>query len=84
MQHNFVDTDFGGHDWNEELAEALMAAYDSPTGDSAYQEIKNMISHLGDPYTRLVAPRYYQQLLTGSRFSHSAADREGRLNRSLK
>lgn len=57
VEHNFVDPSFGGSDWDEQLATTLMAAYDSPSGESAYKEIDVMFKALGDPYTRLVPPR---------------------------
>ena len=52
--HNFVDQNFGGRNWDEELGTALMAAYDAPSGDSAYGAISELLSLLKDPYTRLI------------------------------
>lgn len=57
MKGNFVDGNFNGHNWDKELGSALMAAYDSPDGPTAYQEIKDMVFGLGDPYTRIVPAR---------------------------
>lgn len=54
VDHNYVDQSFAGHNWDEELANALMTAYEAPTGDSAYEAITDLLSRLKDPYTRLV------------------------------
>ena len=52
--HNFVDQNFAGKNWDEELGTALMSAYEAPSGDSAYGAISDLLSLLKDPYTRLV------------------------------
>lgn len=57
VQLNFIDPSFGGHDWDESLAEALTDAYRSASGTPAFKRIEQMISSLGDPYTRIVPPR---------------------------
>lgn len=60
---NFIDPDFGGTDWDERLEDALSAAYSSSSGERAYSEIQGMMESLGDPYTRLVPPRYSTHLV---------------------
>jgi hypothetical protein len=52
----FVDPSFNGHDWQDELREHMMAAYNSGSSDDAFGEIGHMLDELGDPYTRRVAP----------------------------
>ena len=52
--HNFVDQNFAGKNWDEELGTALMSAYDAPSRDSAYGAISDLLSLLKDPYTRLI------------------------------
>ena len=54
VKGNYVDGNFNGHNWDRDLGSALMAAYDSLDGASAYQEIKDMVHGLGDPYTRII------------------------------
>lgn len=53
----FVDTRFAGHNWDQELAESLNAAYSAESGENAYREISHMLSKLGDPFTRVVPAR---------------------------
>lgn len=50
----YVDGDFGGNNWERELATSLMSAYRSPDGQSAYSVVADMVQKLGDPFTRLV------------------------------
>lgn len=56
MSKAYVDLDFGGHEWEGELSQALVAAYRAPTGDAAYKEIAHMLDKLGDPFTRIMPP----------------------------
>ena len=53
----FVDARFAGHNWDQELAESLNAAYSAESGENAYREISHMLSKLGDPFTRVVPAR---------------------------
>jgi len=52
----YVDSEFGGHEWEGELSQALVAAFRAPTGDAAYKEIGRMLDKLGDPFTRIMPP----------------------------
>ena len=54
MADAFVDSGFAGHDWEQELNEALTSAYRAKTSDKAYAEISHMLAKLGDPFTRIV------------------------------
>ena len=54
----FVDARFSGHNWDRELTDSLNAAYASDSGEGAYREISHMLAKLGDPFTRVVPPRY--------------------------
>ena len=56
MDDAFYDANFGGKDWEQELGEALSAAYTSDKPQRAYAEIGRMLSKLGDPFTRIVSP----------------------------
>lgn len=60
----FVDARFAGHNWDQELTESLTAAYSAESGENAYREISHMLSKLGDPFTRVVPPRYITPLYT--------------------
>ena len=54
VEDAYVDGRFGGHDWEAELSDALVAAYAAKTGDTAYAQIGTMLDKLGDPFTRIV------------------------------
>ena len=53
----YVDARFAGHNWDQELTESLNAAYSAESGENAYKEISQMLSKLGDPFTRVVPAR---------------------------
>ncbi|KAG2431731.1 hypothetical protein HXX76_009227 [Chlamydomonas incerta] len=57
--HSFVDPAFNGHDWEGELREHMMKAYNSGNGSAALGEIGAMLEELGDPYTRRIPPEEY-------------------------
>jgi len=40
----------------------MIAAYNSKDGRTAYREIQAMLSDLGDPYTRIIPPRFDAEL----------------------
>ena len=54
IEDAYVDAQFGGHQWEDELSNALVATYAAEDGDGAYKQISNMLSKLGDPFTRIV------------------------------
>ena len=54
VEDAYVDGRFGGHNWEEELSDALVAAYGASSGDTAYAQIGHMLEKLGDPFTRIV------------------------------
>ncbi|EFJ47344.1 hypothetical protein VOLCADRAFT_92124 [Volvox carteri f. nagariensis] len=55
----FVDPRFNGHDWEGELREHMMAAFNAEEPEAAFGEIGRMLGELGDPYTRRVPPEEY-------------------------
>jgi carboxyl-terminal processing protease len=59
VQQTYVDQDFGGHDWDQELRESMTAAYKSTDGPQAFGQISSMLAKLGDPFTRIVPARYF-------------------------
>eukprot|EP00878_Enallax_costatus_P010914 GHUV01011400.1.p1 GENE.GHUV01011400.1~~GHUV01011400.1.p1 ORF type:complete len:434 (+),score=100.93 GHUV01011400.1:225-1526(+) len=63
---SFVDDRFNNHNWPEELKSHMVAAYNSKDGKGAYQEISNMLEDLGDPYTRIIAPKEYADFRVSS------------------
>ena len=54
IEDAYVDAQFGGHQWEDELSNALVATYAAEDGAGAYKQIGNMLSKLGDPFTRIV------------------------------
>lgn len=58
IEDAYVDAQFGGHQWEDELSNALVATYAAEDGDGAYKQIGNMLSKLGDPFTRIVPASY--------------------------
>ncbi|GLC33706.1 hypothetical protein PLESTB_000106100 [Pleodorina starrii] len=55
----FVDPSFNGHDWESELREHMMTAFNAANPDAAFGEIGHMLEELGDPYTRRIPPEEY-------------------------
>lgn len=45
-------------DWPQTLVKAMTRASNAADSDSAFQEISEMLDTLGDPYTRIIGPRY--------------------------
>ena len=54
IEDAYVDAQFGGHQWEDELSNALVATFAAEDGEGAYKQISNMLSKLGDPFTRIV------------------------------
>ncbi len=54
IEDAYVDAQFGGHQWDDELSNALVATFAAEDGEGAYKQISNMLSKLGDPFTRIV------------------------------
>ncbi len=54
IEDAYVDAQFGGHAWEDELSNALVATYGAEYGEGAYKQIGSMLAKLGDPFTRIV------------------------------
>eukprot|EP00884_Botryococcus_braunii_P016131 jgi/Botrbrau1/3200/Bobra.37_2s0030.1 len=66
VEEAYVDGDFGGNNWERELASSLMSAYKSPNGEAAYSIVMHMVEKLGDPFTRLVPAQEYADFRVSS------------------
>ncbi|KAK9811756.1 hypothetical protein WJX72_009554 [[Myrmecia] bisecta] len=66
VSDSFVDSGYGGRNWDEELSHGLMSAYTAKDGNAAYNQISNMLDKLGDPYTRIVPPSEYRDFRVSS------------------
>ncbi len=54
IEDAYVDAKFGGHQWEDELSNALVATSSAENGEGAYKQIGAMLAKLGDPFTRIV------------------------------
>lgn len=54
----FVDPSFNGVDWQAVRKDYLSRTYEDSA--TAYQDIKEMLSLLGDPYTKFITPKEYE------------------------
>lgn len=62
----YEDASFAGRDWESDLADGLISASAATTPEDAYQQINLMLSRLGDPFTRIIPPREFQDFRIGS------------------
>lgn len=62
----YVDPSFNGTDWEAELGEELTAASASSNPNEARQNIVSMLSKLGDPFTRWIPPKEYNDFRVSS------------------
>lgn len=56
MGETFVDPQFNGLDWPEQLRAHMMAAFNSGEPSFASKQLDTMLEALGDPYTRHITP----------------------------
>jgi len=62
----FVDPKFNNTDWEAELANGLNQIADVSNPTEASKSISDMLGKLGDPFTRWVPPREYQDFRVSS------------------
>lgn len=62
----FVDPEMNGLDWTRELSAALVQAADDQNSETASKHISEMLEKLGDPFTRWISPREYEDFRVGS------------------
>ena len=60
VNSEFVDQDFNQVNWLEKRQELLERDY--ATQDQAYQAIRESLKELGDPYTRFLDPKKFEEL----------------------
>ena len=60
INHQYVDTTFNNHNWQEVRNEYLERSY--PTKKEAYDSIREMLEQLGDPYTRFMDPEEFKNM----------------------
>jgi carboxyl-terminal processing protease len=60
VNRNYVDDSFNGTDWSDRRQSLLASDYTSE--EQAYAAIRDALSSLDDPYTRLIDPSQFSQL----------------------
>lgn len=64
VDQSYVDRTFNHHDWFSIRMKSVKKAYTST--QEAYAAIRNMLSLLGDPYTRFLTPQQYSSLTSSA------------------
>ncbi|XP_074306950.1 carboxyl-terminal-processing peptidase 3, chloroplastic [Silene latifolia] len=66
IRESFIDPSFNHQDWDLKLQQTLVEMFPLKSADAAYSKIRGMVSSLGDPFTRIVSPKEYQNFRIGS------------------
>ncbi len=60
VNHQYVDTNFNGLNWQQVRREYLARSYSSK--EESYDAIRAMLERLGDPYTRFMNPEEFKNM----------------------
>ncbi|KAL6336970.1 hypothetical protein AAG906_036284 [Vitis piasezkii] len=66
IRETFIDPTFNHQDWDLKLQQTMVEMFPLRTADAAYNKISGMLSTLGDPFTRIISPKEYQNFRIGS------------------
>ncbi|KAK6244128.1 hypothetical protein QUC31_010537 [Theobroma cacao] len=66
IRETFVDPTYNHQDWDLKLQQTMVEMFPLKSADAAYGKIRGMLSTLGDPFTRIVSPKEYQNFRIGS------------------
>ncbi|XP_044469041.1 carboxyl-terminal-processing peptidase 3, chloroplastic-like isoform X2 [Mangifera indica] len=66
IRETFVDPTFNHQDWDSKLQQTMAEIFPLRSADAAYNKISGMLSTLGDPFTRIISPKEYQNFRIGS------------------
>ncbi|CAN4123351.1 unnamed protein product [Withania somnifera] len=66
IRETFVDPTFNHQDWDLKLQQTMVEMFPLRSEDAAYSKVRGMLSTLGDPYTRIISPKEYQNFRIGS------------------
>ena len=66
LTETYVDPTFNHLDWQRELSSKLNSIATAPSKDAAAEQIATMVSKLGDPFTRWVSPKDYEDFRVSS------------------
>ncbi|BFI30960.1 carboxyl-terminal processing protease [Marchantia polymorpha subsp. ruderalis] len=60
VRETYVDPSFNHQDWDLTLESSLADTLSDETSEEAYSKIKSMLASLGDPFTRIITPKEYE------------------------
>ncbi|KAM0942963.1 putative processing peptidase [Dioscorea sansibarensis] len=66
IRESFVDPTFNHQDWDLKLQQTMVEMFPLKSADAAYSKISGMLASLGDPFTRIISPKEYQNFRIGS------------------
>ncbi|XP_021740936.1 carboxyl-terminal-processing peptidase 3, chloroplastic-like [Chenopodium quinoa] len=66
IRESFIDPTFNHQDWDSKLQQTMVEMFPLRSADAAYNKISGMVSSLGDPFTRIINPKEYQNFRIGS------------------
>lgn len=66
IRETFIDPTYNHQDWDLKLQQTMVEMFPLRSADAAYNKISGMVSSLGDPFTRIISPKEYQNFRIGS------------------
>ncbi|EFN55782.1 hypothetical protein CHLNCDRAFT_30937 [Chlorella variabilis] len=66
VTETYVDQSYNGTEWDEELVAALTSVAQAPSVEEARTQIPAMLGKLGDPFTRWLPQKQYQDFRIGN------------------
>ncbi|KAF6176322.1 hypothetical protein GIB67_011111 [Kingdonia uniflora] len=66
IRDTFVDPTFNHQDWDMKLQQTMVEMFPLRSADAAYKKLSGMLATLGDPFTRIISPKEYQNFRIGS------------------
>ncbi|KAG1327281.1 putative Carboxyl-terminal-processing peptidase 3, chloroplastic [Cocos nucifera] len=72
IRESFIDPTFNHQDWDLKLQQTMVEMFPLKSADAAYNKITGMLASLGDPFTRIISPKFVLSCIEGS-----PADRAG-------
>ncbi|KAL6987094.1 Carboxyl-terminal-processing peptidase 3, chloroplastic, variant 2 [Sarracenia purpurea var. burkii] len=66
IRETFIDPSFNHQDWDLKLQQTMVEMFPLRSADAAYNKIRGMLSTLGDPFTRIISPKEFQNFRIGS------------------
>eukprot|EP00245_Coleochaete_scutata_P002849 TRINITY_DN14010_c0_g1_i1.p1 TRINITY_DN14010_c0_g1~~TRINITY_DN14010_c0_g1_i1.p1 ORF type:complete len:563 (-),score=78.86 TRINITY_DN14010_c0_g1_i1:701-2389(-) len=60
VHETYVDGTFNNQDWERQLESSLVKMMKLETKEAAYDQVREMLASLDDPYTRIITPQEYR------------------------